>query len=209
MENYLKTTTIIFILVTVLFSGCSEEEAATPPVEPSQKIEDAFQAAYESRDWKLVNTIGQELQKEWPYTESAINFESLKIHLKHRLNESPDLKNPIFELAEPKDFLQMTDEQLKELIANCRAKIDADLQASNNTPFQWMVLDEYAADAFISAAGNSSLFESTEKRISELHRMQAQLNLSFPTLRITDSFSGPQKEVKAKSCMATTDRELM
>lgn len=205
----MKSTVKTFIFATVFISGCTTEESVAPPVEPSQKIEDAFQAAYESRDWQLVNTIGQELVKEWPYTDSAINYESLEIHLKHRLNETPDLKKPIFELAEPKDFLQMTDEQLKELIVNCRSKIDAELQASNKTPFQWMVLDEYAADAYILAAGNSSLFESTEKRISELRRMQAHLNLSFPTLRITDSFSGPQKEVKAKSCTATTDLELM
>lgn len=205
----MKSTVKTFIFATVFISGCTTEESVAPPVEPSQKIEDAFQAAYESRDWQLVNTIGQELVKEWPYTDSAINYESLEIHLKHRLNETPDLKKPIFELAEPKDFLQMTDEQLKELIVNCRSKIDAELQASNKTPFQWMVLDEYAADAYISAAGNSSLFESTEKRISELRRVQAHLNLSFPTLRITDSFSGPQKEVKAKSCTATTDLELM
>ena len=126
----------------------------------------------------------------------------------HRWKEVSD--DELRKLASQGKPFKPSNAQLREAIENCKVLIQKRLDRSNQTPFKWIVLDEYYADIYMYMAKNESDFDSADKRIkkfrSESLQYPTMLNLSFPVLRITDSFSGPQKEVGSEFC--SMDSEL-
>jgi hypothetical protein len=125
-----------------------------------------------------------------------------------RAQSPPPAPKPV-----PIDPALLTDKFLGELISECRRKVERDLKQENKTPFEWIVLDESAADSFRVMASRESDFDSVDKRIAEFRKGATRgpfdLNLSFPVLRITDSFSGPKREVGSKACYLGEDFKIL
>jgi hypothetical protein len=113
----------------------------------------------------------------------------------------------------PIDPALLTDKFLEDLIAECRRKVERDLKAENTSPWDWTILDEYAPDSFHLMALRESDFDNTEKRVTEFRKGNSHgpfdLNLSFPVLKITDSFSGPKREVVSKACYLSEDFKIL
>lgn len=198
-------------LLLLVMSACTAPEPPPPPKPTLPQLAAAYEAARARSDWATMLEVGRDMDRRFPGSkeERAFSAERADIAAKAAQVALAGVEVKPDPPPTPSKLLALDAKGQRQMLFACMSAVDSEIKRANDTPFQWIRLDDQSADVF-QAAAPSGLFKSENEQLASF-ALQIKNSegkwalLSFPVLEIEDSFSGPQRSVKAYDCSIEPD----